>query len=272
MPRTRGQRGPGPAPDRRRGVRAEPGRRRTTCASPPPLGRMMTDRGRGRRPVRRGPGRSSWSGGGPPDQRTTVMTRPARVPSYGGPAASTGSPASPGRGSHPTARPGVLLTLHQEGVGREHRAVAHRHAVEDHGADPDGAAGADRDAVGLEGVVLLGVALDPGPGVEADVVADRHQVLLRQVAAVVEEPLAEPDTQHPQDHALERRAVEHCPDAGLQLEEALGPPEVDVVDRAVLRFQGPEPGGGPLDQHAVGDAEQEGEDRARRDRRHAEGG
>ena len=53
-----------------------------------------------------------------------------------------------------------LLALHQEGVGGEHRAVAHRHAVVDHGADPEGAAGADRAAVGLEGVVLLGVALD----------------------------------------------------------------------------------------------------------------
>src|SRR3712207_7797345 len=41
-------------------------------------------------------------------------------------------------------------------------AVAHRDAVVHEGVDPDGAAGADGDPVGLEGTVLLGVALDRG--------------------------------------------------------------------------------------------------------------
>ena len=85
----------------------------------------------------------------------------------------------PGRVSPP---PGVrrdLLALHEEGVGGEHGAVAHRHAVVDEGADPEGAAGADRDVVGLEGAVLLRVALDLAAGVERDVVADGDEGPLR---------------------------------------------------------------------------------------------
>ena len=84
-----------------------------------------------------------------------------------------------GRVSAPPRVRRHLLALHQEGVGGEHRAVAHRHAVVDEGADPERAAGADRDAVGLEGAVLLRVALDAAARVERAVVADGDEASAR---------------------------------------------------------------------------------------------
>ena len=67
---------------------------------------------------------------------------------------------SPSPGSAPPRVRRDFLALHQERVRGEHRALAHRHAVMDHRADPDGAARADRAPVGLERAVLLRVALD----------------------------------------------------------------------------------------------------------------
>ncbi len=52
------------------------------------------------------------------------------------------------------------------------------------------------------------MTLDVGVLVEGDVVADRHDVLLIHLPAVVEEPLPDPDTEQSPDHALERRALE----------------------------------------------------------------
>ena len=91
------------------------------------------------------------------------------------------------------------LALHQEGVGLQHRAVAHRHAVVHEGVDPDHGAGTDRGVVGLEAAVLQRVALDHAARVEHRVVADGDQRLLRDVAAVVEHPATDPHTQQPPD-------------------------------------------------------------------------
>jgi hypothetical protein len=78
----------------------------------------------------------------------------------------------------------------------------------DERADPKGAAGTDRAAVGLERAVLLRVALDFAPRIERAVVPDGDKRSLREDATVVEDPAPDPDTQHPPDHILERGAVE----------------------------------------------------------------
>src|ERR671916_229342 len=49
-------------------------------------------------------------------------------------------------------------------------------------------AGADRRVVGLENALLLRVALDDATGVERAAVSNGDQCLLRDVAAVVEDP------------------------------------------------------------------------------------
>ena len=90
----------------------------------------------------------------------TVATCHLPLTSGGGEVVAAVTRASPWPGFPPPRVRRDLLALHEEGVGGEHRAVAHRHAVVDEGADPERAAGADRDAVGLEGAVLLRVALD----------------------------------------------------------------------------------------------------------------
>src|SRR6266446_4953367 len=59
-----------------------------------------------------------------------------------------------------------IFSLHDEGVGCEHRAVTHRHAVVDQCLNSDRAAGANRRAVALECAVLLRVALDLAPEIE----------------------------------------------------------------------------------------------------------
>ena len=81
----------------------------------------------------------------------------------------------PRRVSPPPRARRDLLALHQEGIGGEHRAVAHGHAVMDHGTDPEGAAGTDRGPVGLERAVLLRVALDLSSRIERAVVAEDGQ-------------------------------------------------------------------------------------------------
>ena len=162
-----------------------------------------------------------------------------------------------------------LLALHEEGVGGEDGTVAHGHPVMDHGGGPNGAARADGARIGLEGVVLLRVALDVGAGVEGDVVADRHDVLFRHPGAVVEQPPADPDAEQPPGQGLERCAVQEPMHVGprTQLEEALGAPEVELVDRAVLGPHSPEPGRGTLDQREVHDREQHDDDAGHRDAR-----
>src|SRR6266568_8113519 len=46
-----------------------------------------------------------------------------------------------------------ILSLHQEGVGGQHRAITHRYVVVDEGVDSDRAAGSKRAPAGLEGAV-----------------------------------------------------------------------------------------------------------------------
>src|SRR5688572_24510264 len=65
------------------------------------------------------------------------------------------------RGVAPPARAWRdLSALHQEGVRGQYRAVTDGHVVVDEGTDSDSAAIADRGSTGLEGAVLLRLALD----------------------------------------------------------------------------------------------------------------
>src|ERR1700685_1950708 len=102
-----------------------------------------------------------------------------------------------------------VLALHQEGIGVERGAFAHRDPVMDEGDAPDAASGPDNGAVGFEGAVLEGMALDDAPGGEGGVAAHAGQAPLDDRAAVVEDPAADPHAKQPPDDALERRAVEH---------------------------------------------------------------
>src|SRR5215467_2403305 len=86
-----------------------------------------------------------------------------------------------------------VLSLHQEGVCGEHRAVAHRHTVMDEGANSDRAAGANLGSTRLESAILLRLALDQGLVIENTLVPDAGQHRLGDVDAVVEDPLAHPD-------------------------------------------------------------------------------
>ena len=82
------------------------------------------------------------------------------------------------------------LALHQEGVGIEYGTVAHCHAVMDERADAERAVGADDGVAGLEGAVLLRVALNLAARIQHGMVADGDQGPLRQIAPVVEDPAA----------------------------------------------------------------------------------
>src|SRR5438552_2051960 len=126
-----------------------------------------------------------------------------------------------------------ILPLHEEGVGSEHRAVAHRHAVMDQGVNPDRAASANRGAVAFEGAVLLRVALDLATVVEDGLVPDSGERRLGDVGAVVEDSLPEPSTHQPPEHVLERGAIERVQIVNrMHLPQALHRPEVRVVDGA----------------------------------------
>ena len=163
---------------------------------------------------------------------------------------------------------GDLRTLHQEGVRREDDAVAHGDPVVHHRRHAERAARADRGGVGLERIVLLGVALDVRPGIEDHVVPDGDDVLLGHARPVVEQALAHTDPDEPPQEGLEGCAV-HQPvhvGPGAQFEEALGAPEVDLVDRAVLRPYPPESGGCPLDEGEVQDGEHQHHQRKTHDR------
>ena len=169
-------------------------------------------------------------------------------------------PASRGPGSHP---PGVrwhFLALHEERVRGEHRAVAYRHAVENLRADTESAAGTDGDAVGLEDVSPL-----------ASGTGSRRPVLIVTSSPIVTRffsaswppssnsllPTLTPSSR--QIVALERGAVEKGTHCRFQLEEAFCAPEVDLVDRAILRRQRAESPGGTFDQHPVGHAQKQDE-------------
>src|SRR5260221_12244238 len=114
----------------------------------------------------------------------------------------------PRRVAAPTRAGRDLLSLHEEGVGGEHGAITHRHAVVDEGTDADRAAGAQRGWAGLVGAVFLRVALDLAPLIEHTFVTDGGERRLGDVHAVVERPRADANTDEPPDHVLERRDVE----------------------------------------------------------------
>src|SRR6266545_5238683 len=126
-----------------------------------------------------------------------------------------------------------LLSFHEEGVGGEHRAVAHRHAVVDQCANADRAAGADRGAVALERAVFLRVALDLAPVIEDSPIPDRGERRLGDVDAVIEDPPPDPNPHQPPKHVFERRAIEGVEIVNrMHLPKALNRPEIGVVDGA----------------------------------------
>src|SRR5947208_1763114 len=134
-----------------------------------------------------------------------------------------------------------ILSLHEEGVGGEHGAVTHGHAVEDECTDPQRAAGANRSSVAFERAVLLRMALYLAPVVEDRLVADGGERRVGDVGAVVEDPPTDSNAHQPPEHVLERRAIERVEIMNrMQLPEALGQPEIGVVDGADRRLQRPQ--------------------------------
>src|SRR5438034_3978143 len=86
-----------------------------------------------------------------------------------------------------------LFSLHEQGIGSQHRTIAHRYAVVNERADAERAAGTDGASAGLVSAVLLRVTLDDASVIQNTLVPDRGQGRLGDVDAVVEYPAAEPD-------------------------------------------------------------------------------
>src|SRR5260221_8896434 len=112
----------------------------------------------------------------------------------------------PRRVAAPTRAGRDMLSLHEEGVGGEHGAITHRHAVVNERTDADRAAVAQRGWAGLVCAVLLRVALDLAALIEHTFVPDGGDRRLGNVNAVVECPRANANADEPPDHVLERRA------------------------------------------------------------------
>src|SRR6266478_3497076 len=166
----------------------------------------------------------------------------------------------PGRVSPPPRVCWDFLSLHEKGVGGEHRAITHRRAVVDDCADPDRAAGAKRAAVGFESAVLQRMALDLAPLIEDAVVPDGGESPLRDLDAVVENALADPNTHQPPDHVFERGAVEGVEILQCRhLPKALVQPVVRVVDRANCGLQRAKSREAALHQRVVQRADQKAE-------------
>src|SRR6266568_895117 len=139
----------------------------------------------------------------------------------------------PRRVSAPTRACRNIPSLHEEGVGGEHGAITHRHAVVDERTDADRAAGAQRGWAGLVRAVLLRVALDLAALIEHTFVPDDGDRRLGDVHAVVERPRADANTDEAPDHVLEGRAIEDVEEVErMQLPDALDPPEIGVIDGA----------------------------------------
>src|SRR5437867_3888615 len=100
-----------------------------------------------------------------------------------------------------------ILSLHEEGVGCEHGAVTHRHAVVDQCLNSERAAGANCGPVALERAVLLRVALDLAPEIEDAFVSDGGERGLGDLGTVVEDSPPDPSTHQPPEHVLERGAI-----------------------------------------------------------------
>src|SRR5215472_15985665 len=138
----------------------------------------------------------------------------------------------------PPRTSGDILSLHKEGVGGEHRAVTHRHAVEDECAHPHRAAGANRGSIAFESAVLLRVALDLAPVIEDRLIPDGGESRLGDMRAVVEDPPADPNTHQPPEHVLERRAIESVQVVNrMHLPNPLSPPEIGMIDGANGRLR-----------------------------------
>src|SRR2546425_7907529 len=130
-----------------------------------------------------------------------------------------------------------ILSLHEEGVGCEHGAVTHRHAVVDQCLNSERAAGANCGPVALERAVLLRVALDLAPEIEDAFVSDSGERRLGDLGAVVEDPTPDPNTHQPPEHVFERRAIEGVEIVNrMQLPQALNRPEIWMVDGANCRL------------------------------------
>src|SRR6266540_3793399 len=139
----------------------------------------------------------------------------------------------PRRVAGPTRACRNILSLHKKGVGGEHCAVTHRHAVKDKCANPDRAASANRRSVAFESAVLLRVALDLAPVIEDRLIPDGGERRLGDVRAVVEDPPADPNTHQLPEQVLERRAIESVQVVNrMHLPNALRTPEIGMVDGA----------------------------------------
>src|SRR5439155_579856 len=68
-----------------------------------------------------------------------------------------------------------ILSLHEEGIGGEGRAITHGYAIEDECSDPERAASANRGSVAFERAVLQRMTLDLAPVVEDRLVPDRGE-------------------------------------------------------------------------------------------------
>src|SRR5207253_9993509 len=138
-----------------------------------------------------------------------------------------------GRVTAPARTSWDILSLHEEGVGCEHRAVTHRHAVEDECSHPDRAAGADHGSVAFESAVLLRVALDLAAVIEDRLIPDGVESRLGDVSAVVEGPPADLNAHQPPEYVLERRAIASVqPVNRMHLPNPLSPSEIGMVDGA----------------------------------------
>src|SRR5437867_618949 len=93
-----------------------------------------------------------------------------------------------------------MISLHEEGVGGEHGAITHRHAVVDERTDADRAAGAQRGSARLVCAILLRVALDLASLIEHTLVPHGGQRRLGDVHAVVEDSPANANTDEPPEH------------------------------------------------------------------------
>src|SRR5258708_28149927 len=172
-----------------------------------------------------------------------ILTSCSQTPGTGlrvhrGPAVNPLIPHPPARIPAPPLAWRDILSLHEEGVGGEHRAVTHRHAVEDECAHPDRTASANRGSVAFESAVLLRVALDLAPVIEDRLIPDGGESRLGDVRAVVEDPPADPNTHQPPEHVLERRAIESVQVVNrMHLPNPLSPPEIGWVDVANGRLR-----------------------------------
>src|SRR5262245_45864913 len=132
-----------------------------------------------------------------------------------------------------------ILSLHEEGVGGEGRAVTHGYIVEDECTHPDRAARANRGPVAFERAVLQRMALDLAPEVEDGLVTDGGERRVFEGGTAVEDPPADPHAHQPVEHALERRAIERVEIVNrMHLPQALGRPEIRVVDGTDRRPHG----------------------------------